>query len=87
MALPMPHLTSRCRTGIILCGVRAAVRVSLVVIGAAIIVLAIVKLVGTVVDGGATRIAWSAVRSVLLGGAGSVVARAGVRYHDPAGSS
>lgn len=68
-------------------GVRAIVRLSLVVIGTAIIVLSIVNLVGTVVDGGALRIAWAAVESVPLGALGGVVARAGVRYDDPTGSA
>ncbi len=59
---------------------RSANRAALVVGGTAIIVWAIVDLVGTVVDGGATQIAWAAVRSILLGGVGAVVARAGVRH-------
>ena len=62
-------------------------RLSLVVIGAVIIVLAIANLAEAIIDGGALRIAWAAVESVLLGGVGGVFARAGARYHDQAGSA
>ena len=61
---------------------RAAVRVSLVAIGTAIIVLAVVNLVGAVSDGGAVRVAWAAMKSAILGGVGGVVARAGLCYDD-----
>ena len=66
---------------------RAAVRLSLVVIGTVIIVLAIANLAESLVDGGALRIAWAALESVLLAGAGGVVARAGVRYVEADGSA
>ncbi len=83
---PLRVRHSSARTGI-LGAVRAAVRLSLVLMGTVIVVLAITNLVETVVDGGRLRIAWAAVESVLLGGVGCVVARAGVRYDNPDGSA
>ena len=56
-------------------------------IGIAIIILAAVGLVEAVVDGGLARIVLTAVRSIVLGGVGGVVARAGVRYDDHPGSA
>jgi hypothetical protein len=57
------------------------------VIGTVIIVLAIANLAESLVDGGALRIAWAALESVLLAGVGGVVARAGVRYVEADGSA
>ena len=58
---------------------RMAVRASLVVIGALIIVLAVISAVDAF-DGDAADRARAVIRAVGLGAVGAVFARAGIRY-------